>query len=139
MIRRPPRSTRPDSLFPYTPLFRSIGLPYRSVGGFRFYERAEIRDAMAYLRVIVQPDDDLAFERIIKTPKRGLGDKAVQKVHMTARETGVGLLTAAPPIVDTDEIPPPARPSLANPVPHFALWPSSAGGPSHAAPSQPGL
>src|SRR3546814_7613394 len=55
--------------------FIGIGLPYRIVGGFRFYERAEIRDAMAYLRVIVQPDDDLAFERIINTPKRGRSEE----------------------------------------------------------------
>ncbi|MEO5865990.1 MAG: UvrD-helicase domain-containing protein, partial [Sphingomonas sp.] len=58
--------------------FISIGLPYRIVGGFRFYERAEIRDALAYLRVVAQPADDLAFERIVNVPKRGLGDKAVQ-------------------------------------------------------------
>src|SRR3954468_17591675 len=57
--------------------FIAIGLPYRIVGGFRFYERAEIRDALAYLRVIAQPADDLAFERIVNVPKRGLGDKAV--------------------------------------------------------------
>ncbi len=67
--------------------FISIGLPYRIVGGFRFYERAEIRDALAYLRVVIQPDDDLAFERIVNMPKRGLGDKAVQNVHALARAT----------------------------------------------------
>src|SRR3546814_8765011 len=87
---------------------------------------------MAYLRVIVQPDDDLAFERIINTPKRGLGDKAVQKVHMLARATGVGLLTAAARIVDTDEITPQARRSLANLVADFARWRSSADALSHA-------
>jgi DNA helicase-2/ATP-dependent DNA helicase PcrA len=65
--------------------FIAIGLPYRIVGGFRFYERAEIRDALAYLRVIAQPADDLAFERIVNTPKRGLGDKAVAKIHAFAR------------------------------------------------------
>jgi DNA helicase-2/ATP-dependent DNA helicase PcrA len=75
--------------------FISIGLPYRIVGGFRFYERAEIRDALAYLRVIAQPADDLAFERIINTPKRGLGDKAVAKLHQVARAEGVPLTTAA--------------------------------------------
>jgi DNA helicase-2/ATP-dependent DNA helicase PcrA len=56
--------------------FLTIGLPYRVIGGPRFYERMEIRDAMAYFRVVVSPDDDLAFERIVNTPKRGLGDKA---------------------------------------------------------------
>jgi DNA helicase-2/ATP-dependent DNA helicase PcrA len=75
--------------------FISIGLPYRIVGGFRFYERAEIRDALAYLRVIAQPADDLAFERIINVPKRGLGDKALGRLHQVARAEGVPLTTAA--------------------------------------------
>src|SRR3546814_3430678 len=57
--------------------FIQIGLPYKIIGGFRFYERAEIRDALAYLRIVHQPSDDLAFERIVNVPKRGLGDKAV--------------------------------------------------------------
>src|SRR5205085_3787001 len=74
--------------------FIAIGLPYRIVGGFRFYERAEIRDALAYLRVIAQPADDLAFERIVNTPKRGLGDKAVAKIHKLARASGVPLMAA---------------------------------------------
>ncbi len=59
--------------------FIAIGMPYRIVGGFRFYERAEIRDALAYLRLVNQPADDLAFERIVNLPKRGLGDKAIAK------------------------------------------------------------
>src|SRR6185369_16400169 len=75
--------------------FIAIGLPYRIVGGFRFYERAEIRDALAYLRVVAQPADDLAFERIINTPKRGLGDKAIAKIHMLARAEGTPLTLAA--------------------------------------------
>ncbi|MEM6666955.1 MAG: UvrD-helicase domain-containing protein, partial [Pseudomonadota bacterium] len=61
--------------------FATIGVPYRVIGGPRFYERAEIRDALAYLRVIAQPADDLAFERIVNTPMRGLGDAAVQMIH----------------------------------------------------------
>jgi DNA helicase II / ATP-dependent DNA helicase PcrA len=65
--------------------FISIGLPYKIVGGFRFYERAEVRDALAYLRLISQPSDDLAFERIYNTPKRGLGDKTLEKLHRHAR------------------------------------------------------
>lgn len=75
--------------------FLQIGLAYRIVGGFRFYERAEIRDALAYLRAIHQPQDDLAFERIINTPKRGLGDKAIAQLHILAREHNVSLATAA--------------------------------------------
>jgi DNA helicase II / ATP-dependent DNA helicase PcrA len=75
--------------------FLTIGLPYRVIGGPRFYERQEIRDAMAYFRLAVSPDDDLAFERIVNVPKRGLGDKAVQTVHQAAREHSVSLLDGA--------------------------------------------
>src|SRR6476619_4390297 len=75
--------------------FISIGLPYQIIGGFRFYERAEIRDAIAYLRIIVQPADDLAFERIVNQPKPGLGDKAVATIHRHARATQQPLLLAA--------------------------------------------
>ena len=60
--------------------FINMGLPYRVVGGPRFYERQEIRDAMAYLRVIAQPDDDLAFERIVNTPRRGIGAATLQTI-----------------------------------------------------------
>ncbi len=75
--------------------FLTIGLPYRVIGGPRFYERMEIRDAMAYFRVAVSPDDGLAFERIVNTPKRGLGDKAQQSINWVARQKGVTLLEAA--------------------------------------------
>ncbi len=75
--------------------FLTIGLPYRVIGGPRFYERQEIRDAMAYFRLAVSPDDDLAFERIVNTPKRGLGDKAIQTVQVTARANGLSLLDGA--------------------------------------------
>ena len=75
--------------------FLTIGMPYRVIGGPRFYERLEIRDAMAYFRLVVSPSDDLAFERVVNTPKRGLGDKAQQKIQMTARENGVPLLEGA--------------------------------------------
>ena len=75
--------------------FLTIGLPYRVIGGPRFYERLEIRDAMAYFRLAVSQDDDLAFERIVNTPKRGLGDKAVQTIQITARSNGVNLIEGA--------------------------------------------
>ena len=75
--------------------FLTIGLPYRVIGGPRFYERLEIRDAMAYFRVVTSPDDDLAFERIVNTPKRGLGDVAQQKIQRTAREHGTNLVEGA--------------------------------------------
>jgi DNA helicase-2/ATP-dependent DNA helicase PcrA len=102
--------------------FIAIGLPYRIVGGFRFYERAEIRDALAYLRVVAQPADDLAFERIVNVPKRGLGDKAVAKVHQLARAEGVPLTVAAARILDTDELTGAARRSLGNLVGDMARW-----------------
>ena len=75
--------------------FLTIGLPYRVIGGPRFYERLEIRDAMAYFRLVISPEDDLAFERIVNTPKRGLGDKAQQKIQSMARQEGVALTEAA--------------------------------------------
>ncbi|MDB5698669.1 MAG: helicase, partial [Alphaproteobacteria bacterium] len=102
--------------------FIAIGLPYRIVGGFRFYERAEIRDALAYLRVIAQPADDLAFERIANTPKRGLGDKAMAKIHSFARTIGSPLLSSAAQMLDTDELTPQARRALGNLVGDFARW-----------------
>ena len=75
--------------------FLTIGLPYKVIGGPRFYERMEIRDAMAYFRLAVSQDDDLAFERIVNTPKRGLGDKAVQTIQRAARTNGVSLVEGA--------------------------------------------
>ncbi|PBN44456.1 UvrD-helicase domain-containing protein [Sphingobium sp. D43FB] len=102
--------------------FIQIGLPYRIVGGFRFYERAEIRDALAYLRLVNQPADDLAFERIVNVPKRGLGDKAVEKLHRLSRAEGIPLLHAAARISDTDELTPQARRSLGSFVGDLARW-----------------
>jgi len=75
--------------------FLTIGLPYKVIGGPRFYERMEIRDAMAYFRLVTSPEDDLAFERIVNTPKRGLGDKAQQAIRAVARENGVSLVEGA--------------------------------------------
>jgi DNA helicase-2/ATP-dependent DNA helicase PcrA len=75
--------------------FLTIGLPYRVIGGPRFYERMEIRDAMAYFRLVTSPEDDLAFERIVNTPKRGLGDKAQQTIQQIARSHGVPLIEGA--------------------------------------------
>ena len=95
--------------------FIAIGMPYRIVGGFRFYERAEIR-------VVAQPADDLAFERIVNVPKRGLGDKAVAKVHQLARAEGLPLTLAAARILDTDELTPQARRTLGNLIGDIARW-----------------
>jgi DNA helicase-2/ATP-dependent DNA helicase PcrA len=85
-------------------MFLTIGLPYRVIGGPRFYERMEIRDAMAYFRVVVSPEDDLAFERIVNTPKRGLGDKAQQTMQRTAREHRASLIEGARIAVETGAI-----------------------------------
>ncbi|MFL6861127.1 MAG: ATP-dependent helicase [Sphingomicrobium sp.] len=102
--------------------FIAIGLNYQIIGGFRFYERAEIRDAIAYLRLIQQPADDLAFERIVNQPKRGLGDKAVAAIHQHARASRQPLLLAAGSILGTDELTPQARRSLGNFVADIARW-----------------
>ena len=102
--------------------FIAIGLPYKIVGGFRFYERAEIRDALAYLRLIAQPSDDLAFERIYNSPKRGLGDKTLEKLHRQARARGVPLSLAAVEIADTDELPARARNTLLAFMRDVARW-----------------
>ncbi|KQB14248.1 UvrD-helicase domain-containing protein [Rhodobacter capsulatus] len=75
--------------------FLTIGLPYRVIGGPRFYERQEIRDAMAYFRLAVSPDDDLAFERVVNLPKRGLGDKAQAMIRTCARQAEAGLVMGA--------------------------------------------
>jgi DNA helicase II / ATP-dependent DNA helicase PcrA len=102
--------------------FIQIGLNYRIVGGFRFYERAEIRDAIAYLRIVNQPADDLAFERIVNTPKRGIGDKAVEKIHIVARSEHAPLSVAAARLVSTDELTGKARKALADLVVDIARW-----------------
>lgn len=82
----------------------TLGLPYRVVGGLRFYERAEIRDAIAYMRVVSQPSDDLAFERIINVPRRGVGATGLQKLHMHARERQIPLTAAVLEMLATGEI-----------------------------------
>jgi len=102
--------------------FLSLVIPYRVIGGPRFYERAEIRDAMAYLRLIAQGDDDLAFERIVNKPKRGIGDASVQALHKFARAQHLPLLAAAREIAETDEVPPKARRALATLAADFARW-----------------
>ncbi len=102
--------------------FVTLGLPYRVIGGPRFYERAEIRDALAYLRVINSPADDLAFERIVNTPKRGLGDATVQLLHDIARKRRIPLTEAARQVIETDELKPKARGSLRDLIASFDRW-----------------
>ncbi|XSB72896.1 UvrD-helicase domain-containing protein [Sphingomonas sediminicola] len=112
--------------------FIAIGLPYQIIGGFRFYERAEIRDALAYLRLIHQPADDLAFERIVNQPKRGLGDKAIATIHAHARASQEPLLIAAAKLLDTDELQSRARSSLGRFVADIARWKQMANELPHA-------
>ena len=102
--------------------FLTIGLPYRVIGGPRFYERMEIRDAMAYFRLAVSLDDDLAFERIVNTPKRGLGDKAQQKIFQAARDNGVSLYEGARIVVGAGLIGGKGGKALGDLVQYLAAW-----------------
>ncbi len=104
--------------------FVEIGLPYRVIGGPRFYERLEIRDALAYLRCVAHPADDLAFERIVNTPKRGLGDATVQLLHEYARRERIPLMQAARFLTETEELKPKPRGALKNLVADFDRWQS---------------
>ncbi|MGC9370559.1 MAG: ATP-dependent helicase [Paracoccaceae bacterium] len=102
--------------------FLTIGLPYRVIGGPRFYERMEIRDAMAYFRVATSPDDDLAFERIVNTPKRGVGDKALQNIQRAARANGLSLLEGARLLINAGEVKGKARGALGALIEGFDRW-----------------
>ncbi|MGO7031474.1 ATP-dependent DNA helicase [Rhizobium ruizarguesonis] len=102
--------------------FVTLGLNYRVIGGPRFYERLEIRDAMAYFRLVAQASDDLAFERIVNTPKRGLGDTTVRALHDYARARDIPMLAAAADIVETDELKPKARKALFDVIQSFRRW-----------------
>jgi DNA helicase-2/ATP-dependent DNA helicase PcrA len=102
--------------------FITMGIPYRVVGGPRFYERAEVRDALAYLKVVASPDNDLAFERIINTPKRGIGDTSVKRMHTIARAQGVSLYRAAEALALTDELPAKTRTALRKLIESFGRW-----------------
>jgi DNA helicase-2/ATP-dependent DNA helicase PcrA len=105
--------------------FVTLGLPYRVIGGPRFYERAEIRDALAYLRLVHQPADDLAFERIINVPRRGLGDATVQALQHHARRKSVPLLQAARLLAETEELKAKPRAALRDLVAAFDRWRAS--------------
>ncbi len=102
--------------------FIAIGLPYRVIGGPRFYERAEIRDALGYLRLAAQPADDLAFERIFNLPKRGLGEATLQLLHDHARRARVPLTQAAAAIVETEELKPKQRQALRSLLSDLSRW-----------------
>jgi DNA helicase II / ATP-dependent DNA helicase PcrA len=102
--------------------FVTLGLPYRVIGGPRFYERAEIRDALAYLRLVNSPADDLAFERIINVPKRGLGDATLQCLHDHARARRIPLFDAARIIVETEELKAKPRTALRDLLAALTRW-----------------
>ena len=102
--------------------FITLGLNYRVIGGPRFYERKEIRDALAYLRLVANPTDDLAFERIVNTPKRGLGDSTLKVLFDTARHQNVPLLAATRMLIETEELKPKQRTTLRDLVGQFDEW-----------------
>lgn len=102
--------------------FITTGVPYRVVGGPRFYERLEIRDAIAYLRCITTPTDDLAFERIVNKPKRSIGDSTVQKIHVYARSSGLSLMEAALRLTETDELRAQTRKALTTLITDMSRW-----------------
>lgn len=100
----------------------TLGIPYRVIGGPRFYERQEIRDAVAYLRVVAQPDDDLAFERIVNVPTRGIGKSTLQTIHAYARAERISLTRAIAALLETDELRPQARKALGDLLAIFEMW-----------------
>src|SRR5262245_25710688 len=102
--------------------FVTLGLPYRVIGGPRFYERMEIRDALAYLRLVNQPADDLAFERIVNVPKRGLGDATVKLLHDHARKRRISMMEATRAVIATDQLKPKPRGALRDLVACFDRW-----------------
>ncbi|WP_439473255.1 ATP-dependent helicase [Brevundimonas sp.] len=102
--------------------FVMLAVPYTVIGGPRFFERAEIRDAHAYLRLILSEDDDLAFERIVNVPKRGLGDTSVQRVLQIARENGVSAMAAVRHLIGTEELQARTRTAFSNFVRDIDRW-----------------
>ena len=102
--------------------FLTIGLPYRVFGGLRFYERQEIRDAVAYLRIAAQPAADLAFERVLNKPRRGIGNATVQAIHKAARAAGTPLYAAAMALTEGTELASRARNALARAMVDFERW-----------------
>jgi DNA helicase-2/ATP-dependent DNA helicase PcrA len=112
--------------------FIQLGLPYKVIGGPRFYERMEIRDALAYLRVVAQPADDLALERIINTPKRGIGDATVQTLYAYGRVHGINLHDSVMDLTQTDELRPKVKTTLMKLLDDFGRWRSLVDTMNHA-------
>jgi DNA helicase-2/ATP-dependent DNA helicase PcrA len=112
--------------------FITLGIPYRVLVGARFYERQEIRDAMAYLRLVASPEDDLAFERIVNLPKRGIGPSTLQQLHAFARAEHTSLSEATLRLAETDEMKPKVRATLQGLMQNFARWRDLLNGLPHA-------
>ena len=102
--------------------FIKIGLPYRIIGGLKFYERAEIKDALGYLRLINQSNDDISFERIINTPKRSIGNNSVKKIHQYARQKGLCLLDASQEILKENILKPKTVKNLKTFITNMISW-----------------
>ncbi len=111
--------------------FITLGLPYRVIGGPRFYERQEIKDAIAYLEITHNPSNDLKFERIVNVPKRGLGDATIKQIHDLARAGGIPMFEAARQLAESDELKPKARRALGDLVAAFLRWRGQAEGVKH--------
>ena len=101
--------------------FVDIGIPYKVIGA-KFYERLEIRDALAYLRVVQQPNDDLALERIINVPKRGLGTSTTSLIHSYAKKNNISFFSASQELLLTDELRPNVKRTLQNLINQFIDW-----------------
>ena len=110
-----------------------LGVPYRVVGGLRFYERQEIRDAIAYMRAATRPADDLAFERIVNVPRRGMGDAALRAIHETARAAGMSLARAAEHLVETGGVKGRVKTALDTLLRGFVSWRGMIGRDGHVA------
>ena len=111
--------------------FIILGIPYRVVGGPRFYERMEIRDALAYMRVIVEPNDSMAYERILNTPKRGIGTATLQLLHLYAKNQETSLFEATKALVETEEIRGSARKTLQGFIGQILNWQESLSNTDH--------
>ncbi len=108
-----------------------LGVPYRVVGGLKFYERAEVRDAMAYMRILHQPSDDLAFERLVNVPRRGVGDGGLQQMHVAARSQRIPLAAAAEQLARTEAFRPKPRAALRALFDGFSRWRAMLGREGH--------
>ncbi len=102
--------------------FLKVGIPYRIIGGIKFYERAEIKDCVAYLRCIYQPMDDLSFERIINTPKRSIGDTTIKNISDYAKKNSISLETASKKLIELNKIKPKTKVGLSSLLNLLEKW-----------------